>query len=819
MGRRRKAIESKRMARRQEIEEIRQVARPGWPVLLVALSLLVGLSQWSYHWTDISALESSPQYPPHNLIGPVGAWIAFLLLMTFGVAAYLLPLLGLAAATYLWLRPGERIGQQIVWGTVFIVAVAALLDLQRDHFSGLCTKLNLGPLSGGLLGYGLAHGLLVRLFKNAGATVIGLALLLFSLVMIVGRTGVVRFLTVLRAGGNAVYGKVRESIDRQLEQVRARRDREEVLEDRRERLRDRLNSKRPHARPTPPVDEPRVEQTAEPPAEAEPESEEPEKRPEKRPKKRISKRKRARAEVPAEEAESPADATQQSAVEYQIPPISLLTEASANSPGAAAGDLEATAQLLEETLKEFGIEAEVTDVQQGPVVTRYELRPAPGIRVERFAKLSNNIALALKATSVRVQAPVPGKGVVGIEVPNQRPDLVRIREVLEGELPNIKADLPLILGHDVSGKRLVVDLAAMPHLLIAGATGSGKTVCMNAILGGLLLTRTPEQLRLMLIDPKIVEFSAYNGIPHLVVPVVTDPKKVAIGLRWAISEMELRYKMFAKVGVRNIKAFNSRPQIEQQDLFGSAADPEKKEIPDRVPYVVIVIDELADLMLVAQSDVENGIARLAQLSRAVGIHMIIATQRPSVNVITGTIKANFPARIAFQVAQKVDSRTIIDTVGAEKLVGRGDMLYHPPGSSKMVRAQGAMITDEEIHRVIEAIKEQGEPVYEAAIHEKIKSDSVATPELDESDEYLEQAVAIIRETSRASTSSLQRRLRIGYNRAARLMDVLEQRGVVGPTRGAEPREILIDLDAEVEDSDPQEDENLEQEDFEDEEKE
>jgi S-DNA-T family DNA segregation ATPase FtsK/SpoIIIE len=344
----------------------------------------------------------------------------------------------------------------------------------------------------------------------------------------------------------------------------------------------------------------------------------------------------------------------------------------------------------------------------------------------------------------------------------------------------------------------VADLAKMPHMLIAGATGSGKTVCMNSILAGLLMSRTPDELKLMLVDPKIVEFSGYNHLPHLVIPVVTDPKKVALALRWAIEEMERRYKMFAKVNVRNIESFNKRVVATQTDMFDTAAGtPEKPEgIPDKVPYIVIVIDELADLMLAAGAEIENSIARLAQLSRAVGIHMIIATQRPSVNVITGTIKANFPARIAFQVAQKVDSRTILDTAGAETLLGRGDMLFLPPSTGKLVRGQGALVEDNEVQDIVEFIKKQAQPTYEVTIQKKMEAPT-SQVDTDADDELLPQAVEIIRETRRASTSSLQRRLRIGYNRAGRLMDVLEQKGIVGPPRGSDPREILIDLDGEI----------------------
>ncbi|MDZ4198596.1 MAG: DNA translocase FtsK, partial [Kiritimatiellia bacterium] len=425
------------------------------------------------------------------------------------------------------------------------------------------------------------------------------------------------------------------------------------------------------------------------------------------------------------------------------------------------------ARILMETLSEFGIDAQVTNVETGPVVTRYELLPAPGVRVERISGLNSNIALSMKAESVRVQAPIPGKGVVGIEVPNPKTSMVFLREVLESPAWTAKNyAVPLALGQDVGGRVIVADLADMPHMLIAGATGSGKTVCMNSLLCGMLMSRRPDELRLMLVDPKIVEFSAFAHLPHLVVPVITDSKKVALGLRWAINEMEKRYKLFARVGVRNIKSFNNRPIAKQASLFGEEEEA-AAAIPDRLPYIVIVVDELADLMLVARAEIETSIARLAQLSRAVGIHMILATQRPSVNVITGTIKANFPARIAFQVAQKVDSRTILDAIGADKLLGRGDMLFLPPGTGRLVRAQGCLTNDNEVRAIVDFLRKQGEPNYDLAIKEKIEQKTTDLPDMEEDDGLIDQAMEVIRQTRRASTSSLQRRLRIGYTRAAR----------------------------------------------------
>ncbi|MEI8350801.1 MAG: DNA translocase FtsK, partial [bacterium] len=515
---------------------------------------------------------------------------------------------------------------------------------------------------------------------------------------------------------------------------------------------------------------------------------------------------------------------------YQLPPLSLLTEVPANRQGAMPADTEATGRIIVQTLEEFGIKTELKTVECGPTVARYELIPPPGVKVEKIAGLSNNLALSLKASSVRVQAPIPGKGTVGIEVPNISTSTVYLREILESAhwQPH-RMEIPIVLGKDVGGNDLIADLATMPHLLVAGATGSGKTVCMNSILAGLFMSRTPDQLQLMLVDPKIVEFSVYNHLPHLLGArneVITDPKRVAGALRWAITEMDRRYKILAKAGVRNIKTYNARPIEKQTSLFGEGE--ETSRLPDRLPYIVIIVDELADLMLTAQAEIENYIARIAQLARAVGIHMILATQRPSVDVITGTIKANFPARIAFQVAQKNDSRTILDANGADKLLGRGDMLFLPPGASKLIRAQGALTSDEDVRRIVEFIRKQcPAPVAEERVEparptakrteqstpvraEPAASGGAPAPSFDDmlakggddavDDQLIEMSIQIIRETRRASTSSLQRRLRIGYTRAARIMDELEKRGMVGPARGSDPREILIDMDGEIPDT-------------------
>ena len=517
---------------------------------------------------------------------------------------------------------------------------------------------------------------------------------------------------------------------------------------------------------------------------------------------------------------------------YQLPPLDFLQHADMTlKPTETKEELMANAQLMKNTLAQFDIEVALGDITKGPTITRYELHPAPGVKLEKIAALNNNIAAALKAERINILAPVPGKSSVGIEVPNRVKTKVIMRDLLESdEWKNSKARIPLALGKDVYGVPVISDLAEMPHILIAGSTGSGKSVCINSIVASLLYKFSPDQLRFVMIDPKVVELQQYNALPHLVVPVVTDPKKVILALRWVVNEMEKRYQIFARVGVRNIKSFNDRPKdkplppVEMElplsvkkekveagaDGFAVQIDEEivvpRDEdiiIPEKLSYIVCIIDELADLMLVAPADVEMCIARITQMARAAGIHCIVATQRPSVDVITGVIKSNIPARIAFQVASQVDSKTILDTKGADKLLGKGDLLYLPPGSAKLIRAQGVLITDEEINQCVDFIAKQGKPSYELEIHNALQKAAGTTPQAfdaeegeGEDEELIEQCIEVIRSEQKASVSLLQRRLKIGYGRAARIMDVLEERGYVGPSKGAEPRDILIDLDGE-----------------------
>ena len=466
---------------------------------------------------------------------------------------------------------------------------------------------------------------------------------------------------------------------------------------------------------------------------------------------------------------------------YALPSFDYLKDPVVEN--TTSDDLHENSERIEKRLADFDIHVKVVEVEQGPVITRYEILPAPGIKLSRIISLQDDIGLTMKTPSVRI-APVAGKSTIGIEVPNSVTNTVYLKELITtGSTKVQKYSLPMFLGKNTSGAPLIADLSDMPHLLIAGTTGSGKTVCVNAIIAGMLYRLDPSQLKFVLIDPKMVELAVYNGIPHLLSPVVTDAKKAASVLNWVVQEMENRYKLLADIGVRNIRAFNSR----------SRSDREREEnIPDRLPYIVVVIDELADLMLTAQDKVETAIARLAQLSRAVGIHLILATQRPSVNVITGVIKANLPARLSFKVASKVDSRTVLDMIGADKLLGKGDMLFLEPGQAKPVRAQSAFISDKEIKDIVHFIKGQKDAEYLDAVQNIVTGN--VSQMIAEKDEMYDEAVRVVLETGQASVSVLQRRLRLGYARAARIVDMMEANGVVGSYQGSKPRDILVDRD-------------------------
>ena len=469
---------------------------------------------------------------------------------------------------------------------------------------------------------------------------------------------------------------------------------------------------------------------------------------------------------------------------YEYPPVELMQQAKIKGLKGGKKALTDTATKLQKTLYSFGVSAKVENVSVGPAITRYELKPAEGVRVSKIAKLSDDIALNLAAESIRIEAPIPGKQAVGIEIPNKEKEIVHLRDIIETDnFEESKSKLSMALGKDVAGEAVIADIAKMPHVLIAGSTGSGKSVCINTLITSIIYKSKPSEVKLVMIDPKVVELSVYNGIPHLLIPVVTDPRKAAGALAWAVQEMENRYQMFASKGVRDLKGYNEA--LENEELEG------------KMPQIVIIIDELADLMMVAAKDVEDAICRLAQKARAAGMHLVIATQRPSVDVITGIIKANVPSRIAFAVSSQIDSRTILDMAGAEKLLGKGDMLFYPIGASKPVRVQGAFVSDKEVEKIVDFLKSNGEVKYNEDIIESIenanKSDAQKDMEDDEddTDEYLNDAIASVIEIGQASTSFIQRRFKVGYARAGRIIDQMEARGIISGYEGSKPRKVLM----------------------------
>ena len=804
-----------------------------WAVVLVGLALLLLLSLISYDPGDFANKSSTVSEPIHNFIGPVGAAIAYGAFYLFGFAAGALVLVLAVIGVVLVL------GHEIPWrgkvgaGLLLLVSSGVLLHIWG--LEALRRKLNL-PSAGGYVGMFLGDSS-SRLVGIAGTVIIFLAAYLISLIILINLRPSYWVAFAISAAQDfwwQLRGKSRADVrdelrdkerdirvkEFQLERELTRKEREarklgdECGDDDETAL---IRVKRP---------EPKIEDRTIPQPKTTEETSE------LRREKPLSIAQKLGA-VANKIAPGPKPKTEKLVSvlppetdkpeePYQLPPLDLLEHPPAMEQRDVIEDLKANAEMLRATLEDFGISVELGDVTKGPTITRYEVYPAPGVKVEKISALSNNLALAMKAVSVRILAPVPGKGTVGIEVPNSTTTTVYLRDILESEeWRRTKARIPIALGRDVAGNAIIADLADMPHLLIAGATGSGKTVCVSTILSSLLWRFTPDELRLVLVDPKVVEMQQYNTLPHLVVPVVTEAKKVTLALRWCINEMEKRFQILAKSGVRNITAFNARPKPAAKpkpapNAFGAAAasesttEPQQEVfkiavprdgelvIPDKLPYIVIIIDELADLMVTSPVDVENAVARLAQLSRAVGIHMVLATQRPSVDVVTGVIKANFPARIAFQVASKQDSRVILDANGADKLLGKGDMLYLPPGASKLVRAQGVLVLDDEVRRMVEFIAQHSKPRFVREIHEKLQKKMILPSDMSEDDEedeaLVEQSIEVIHQTNRASVSILQRRLRIGYTRAARIMDLLEERGIVGPNKGAEPRDILTDLD-------------------------
>jgi S-DNA-T family DNA segregation ATPase FtsK/SpoIIIE len=771
-------------------------------------------------WVPWSYL-SPPNRPAQNFIGPFGAIFASIFYLLIGAASYFLAavLLGFGAAKLFY--PRLRVLARLPWIVLFLLSGACLLQLQTRYFFEW-KKLNIqGP--GGSIGYFFGKKLLLGAMGDVGSMILLAGIYLSALILMTG----LRPIHLVRE----TVGGIRNSVVR-FREWRLRREmrradikgqlaisERELAKQRRliEKQLKKRGAPIPEKMVVPPEElvgrpKPKVVDTTALPEEM---SLPPRKKP-------------SLAQLQPSKVKAPIKMTEArkfDAEHYALPSIDLLDEHDPEGRGGTdLSELEKVQEVLIETLGQFGIAVAAGDITKGPTITRYEVYPAKGVRVDKIVSLERDLARATRAERINILAPIPGKDTVGIEIANTRKIKVTLRELMQSadwEEAKARCKIPLALGKDVYGNVIIADLAQMPHLLIAGTTGSGKSVCINALISSILFRFTPEELRFIMIDPKVVEMQIYEKLPHLAFPVVTDPKKVLIALRWLNDEIDRRYKIFARVGVRNITSFNARPQKKRQmDLDDvdaavshareedSAAErapatirvPREDEliIPDKLPYVVLIIDELADLMQTAPADVENAIARMAAIARAAGIHLVLATQTPRADVITGVIKANVPSRIAFQVASKIDSRVILDENGADRLLGQGDMLYLPPSTSRLIRAQGVLVTDEEIRELVEFVSGQGAPAFDTAMQEKLQAGATAEEDVTEEDEELvEKCLEIIRQEKRASTSLLQRRLRLGYTRAARIVDILEQRGILGPGEGAKPREILVDLDAAV----------------------
>lgn len=730
----------------------------------------------------------------------------------FGVTAYFYPfLLGFVAVLFAMDKIGGSINAKIIESGVLVMLIGAAVDIFVKHDRSLTfwqcltaayksgTKLKSGGFLGALFGQPLYIA-----FGKTGAAVTVIILICVFLMIITGTTLISLFKTVARPvktiseqAENAYQSRLerepKETGEKQLKVIKGfnvdipvddipekRKIKKETLDEKQRKVVSAYYGTEP--------DESPAEKAEETPAPVTEESHDID-----------GALKAAREEAAAQKEEIKQETekftehieeseTAETDDTYKFPPLSLLKETKATNAAALSAELDSTADKLVETLKSFGVETRIVDISRGPTVTRYELQPSAGVKISKITNLADDIALNLATAGVRIEAPIPNKAAVGIEVPNRASAVVGVRGILESPaFSSAKSKLTVALGRDIGGNAVVADIAKMPHGLIAGATGSGKSVCINSIIISLLYKATPDEVKLLMIDPKVVELGIYNGIPHLLVPVVTDPRKAAGALGWSVSEMEKRYKMFADRGVRDLAGYNR--------FVENLGDPEVKPMP----HIVIIIDELADLMMTAPNEVEDSINRIAAKARAAGMHLIIATQRPSVDVVTGVIKANIPTRIAFAVSSHIDSRTILDTAGAEKLLGRGDMLFSPVGSSKPKRIQGCFVSDEEVEAVVDYVKGDHTADYDddvmveierqAAIEKKQKT---GLPEDGpEGDPMLNEAIKVVVENGMASTSLLQRKLKLGYARAARIVDEMEQRGVVGPYEGSKPRKVLI----------------------------
>ena len=702
-------------------------------VILVSIGLMVLASLLRFDRLDLAFYTSHPNFPPKNLLGIFGAYLGGIIVFLFGrPTSFILPL-------FILLLGVKFFRQQVPYLSIPRALGLLILLLSVSSLAGMFNSGNnyIKFYYAGFLGT-ITSNFITAYFSRIGGFIIFITFIILSLALVTEVLISSLFINVLNKTKfilASVFTLRKKEKALTVKPKPASLDKASLGENKKDFLAPAIKTK--IVMPDIPAPKPKIQiKTRQPESES------------------------TEAKIKSQDLKIG---------DYRLPSLDLLDAPPPLEARQIKEDLESKARILEDTLEDFGISAKVTDIEQGPVITRYELEPAPGVKLNRIVALNDDIALSMKAQSVRIIAPIPGKGKVGVEVPNMQSSFVYLKEVFASEnFQKAKSKLTLALGKDIAGVPIIADLDDMPHLLIAGTTGSGKTVCVNSLILSLLYKSTPADLKFLMVDPKMVELMPFNGLPNLLCPVVTNAKKASIALNWVVSEMEERYKLLAKVAARNIEAYNDKQE--------------------RLPYIVVIIDEFADLMTVAADQIENAVTRLAQLSRAVGIHLILATQRPSVDVITGVIKANLPARISFKVASKVDSRTVLDMNGADKLLGKGDMLFMRPGESKLIRIQGTLITDKEIERVVTFIKSQAEPVYDEEI---LKEQEKSLLVNGEKDEIYEQAVRVIMESNQASVSILQRRLRLGYTRAARIIDTMEQEGLLGPFEGSKPRRILV----------------------------
>jgi S-DNA-T family DNA segregation ATPase FtsK/SpoIIIE len=703
-------------------------------IIVLSLGLILLVSLVSFTPYDLAFYTSHPNVPPKNLIRGFGAYLAGIIFFLIGWSGYIIPIF------IIWLAIRLFRGKEFDFRLPQLLGMAVLLLSLSSLFSLIGNQSeHLRSLRAGVLGWALAN-FVNNYFGKIGSFIIFITFTLLSFIL-VSEVLISTFIS-------RIIQRIEWFLKRNFyfaKSVFGDRRKKDIVIAPKTALKKENELKPSNVLEKPPL-RPRPELSLKP----------------------IDIK--IETKVKQETLLVKAKPAPLKIGDYQLPPLDLLDSPPPLEERQIKEDLVSNARILEETLADFGISAKVTDIERGPVITRYELEPAAGVKLQRIVSLSDDVALTMKAQSVRIVAPIPGKGRVGVEVPNMQSSLVYLKEILASkEFQGSGSRLTLALGKDITGRPVISDLGQMPHLLIAGTTGSGKTVCVNSLILSLLFRALPDEIKFLMVDPKMVELAPFNGLPHLICPVLTDIKKVASALNWVVNEMEERYRIFAKLGVRNIEAYN-----------------EKQE---KLPYIVVIIDELADLMVIARDHIESAITRLAQLSRAVGIHLILATQRPSVDVVTGVIKANFPARISFRVASKVDSRTVLDMNGADKLLGKGDFLFLKPGDSRPIRAQGSLVSDKEIDKVVNFIREQAEPVYDEEI---LQEKSKALLLEDDKDELYDEAIRVIMESGQASSSILQRRLRLGYTRAARIIDMMEQEGLVGPYEGSKPRRILVD---------------------------